>query len=166
MNKNRKGISPVVATVLIILITVAAVTIIWAAVIPMVRDKLGSSMTCLDAVSQIQLLNGGYTCKASNDNNVSIQIKRLSKPFDLADIQVLISSGGDTTTFRIMDDATTLIPIGANIPLPSVNEEKVYIINTSSIVGTINMVQIASIVGVGSSEEICDVSATLVLQNC
>lgn len=38
--RNNKGISAVVATVLIILITVAAVTIIWAAIIPMINDAL------------------------------------------------------------------------------------------------------------------------------
>ena len=37
--KNKKGISAIVATVLIILITVAAVTIIWAAIIPMIPGK-------------------------------------------------------------------------------------------------------------------------------
>ncbi len=166
MYKNKKGISPVVATVLIILITVAAVTVIWAAIIPMVRERLGSSMTCSDAMTQIRLLNEGYTCKASDGRNVSIQIKRLSKPFNLADIQVLVSAGGDTTMFKIKNDTTTIIPIGADVPLPGANEEKVYIINTSSVAGAISMVQIAPIVGVGSSEEICDVSATWALQDC
>lgn len=35
--KDKKGISAIAATVLIILITVAAVTIIWAAIIPMIK---------------------------------------------------------------------------------------------------------------------------------
>ena len=37
---NKKGVSVIVATVLIILITVAAVTIIWAAVIPIADEHL------------------------------------------------------------------------------------------------------------------------------
>lgn len=165
MNKNKKAISAVVATVLIILITVAAVTIIWKGVLPFV-DKLEGSTVCLDAVQQIRLLDDGYTCRASNGANVSIQIKHLAKTFDLSDIQVLVSAGGDTTMFRIGNATTTLIPTGSNIPLPNANEERVYVINTSSVSGTINKVQVAPIVGVGNMEQICDVSAAQILQDC
>jgi len=49
MKNNKKGISAIVATVLIILITVAAVTIIWAAIIPMIQDQIGGSTECFDA---------------------------------------------------------------------------------------------------------------------
>ena len=80
---NKKGISAVVATVLIILITVAAVTIIWAAIIPMINGQLDRSIVCLDAVSQVQLNDNGYTCKKSN-GDVSIQISRGSKDFNLS----------------------------------------------------------------------------------
>jgi len=166
MVKNKKGISAIVATVLIILITVAAVTIIWAAVIPMISNKLEAGTVCLDAVSQIQLLDEGYTCRASNGDNVSIQIKHLAKSFELADVQVLVSAGGDTTVFEISNDTTTLVPIGSDISLPGINEEKVYIINTSLITGTINEVKIAPVVAVGNSKEVCDVSSTRTLQDC
>ncbi len=50
---NKKGISAIVATVLIILITVAAITIIWAAIIPMISNQLESGTVCLDAVSGV-----------------------------------------------------------------------------------------------------------------
>jgi hypothetical protein len=166
INKNKKAISAVVATVLIILITVAAVTIIWAAVVPLINDKLKSGTVCLDAVSQIQLLDEGYTCKASDGHNISIQVKHLNKMFDLTDIQVLVSAGGDTTVFRVENDTTTLVPTGTNIPLPSANEEKVYVIDTHLIVGDISEVQIAPIVGVGGAEQFCDISSVKVLKNC
>jgi len=41
---NKKAISAVVATVLIILITVAAVTILWASIIPMITNKLSQEL--------------------------------------------------------------------------------------------------------------------------
>jgi len=166
ISKNKKAISAVVATVLIILITVAAVTIIWAAVIPMISNKLESGTVCLDAVSQIQLLDEGYTCKASDGRNVSIQVKHLSKDFKLSDIQVLVSAGGNTKMFKVSNDTSTIIPIGTSIPMPGVNEEKVYVINTSSIMGTITDVQIAPIVSTGNTQEICDVSNKRTLLNC
>ena len=166
MNMNKKGISAIVATVLIILITVAAVTVIWAAVLPMITNKLESGQTCLEAVADVRLLNEGYTCRESNGDNVSLQIKHLSGDFDLVDVQVLVSSGGDTTTFKLSDNVTTLVPTGISIPFPGVNEEKVYVINTSGITGTISEVQIAPVVATGNIEEICDASFTVTLRNC
>ncbi|MCH7850554.1 MAG: hypothetical protein IH845_02830 [Nanoarchaeota archaeon] len=72
MNYNKKGISAVVATVLIILITVAAVTIIWAAIIPMINNQLASGTLCLDAVSQVGISDAGFTCFQIEGCSVSI----------------------------------------------------------------------------------------------
>ena len=64
MNRlNKKAVSAVVATVLIIMITVAAVGIIWAAIIPMVQNSLNKGTICNDALSDITLIaEKGYTC--------------------------------------------------------------------------------------------------------
>jgi len=160
---KKKGISAVVATVLIILITVAAVAIIWAGVLPIV-DRLKSGTVCIDAMG-VQLLEG-YTCVSSDGHNGSIQVGHGAKSFNLADLQVLISAGGDTTVFTITNYTSTLVPTSESVPLPGVNEEKVYVINTSAITGTIEQVQIAPIISVGNTEETCEVSATRVLRVC
>ena len=47
--KNKKAISDVIATILIVMITVVAIGVVWIAVLPMVRDNLGSSDVCKDA---------------------------------------------------------------------------------------------------------------------
>ena len=161
---NKKGISAIVATVLIILITVAAVTIIWAAIIPMISNQLESGTICLDAVSQVQLLDSGYTCVDATGNNISIQVKRGAKAFDLADIQVLISAGGTTTPISLVDDEG----YDALTELPGPNEEKVFVIDTSTIAdkANINKVQIAPVVTVGATSEACDISATKTLTEC
>ena len=136
---------------MVILITVAAVTIVWAAIIPMVNDQLGRGTICLDAVSQISLANEGYTCK--NAENISLQIKRGAKTFDLASVQILISDKGSTTPYSITSD------------LPGANEEKVFIIVTGDTT-TIDKVQIAPVVTIGNSEVTCDVSASKALLDC
>ena len=68
---NKKGISAIVATVLIILITVAAVTIIWAAIIPMIDDQInmnkfeislnGSIVSSIEykTVSSLEMIESG-----------------------------------------------------------------------------------------------------------
>jgi len=161
MKNNKKGISAIVATVLIILITVAAVTIIWAAIIPMISNQLESGTICLDAVSQIQLLDQGYTCWNKDGNNVSIQIKHGAKAFVLEDIQVLVSSGGSTISLSVIDNSTAV----DSSDLPGVNEEKVFEVETG-VLTDVDKVHIAPIVQVGNTQETCDVSATKVIQPC
>ena len=65
---NKRGISDVVATVLIILVTVAAATIVWITVIPMIQNKMAPGTACLDALSQVEIgVAEGYTCYESVD---------------------------------------------------------------------------------------------------
>ena len=63
LGKGKKGISPVIATILLILITVAAVAIIWAAIIPMIRDNLTKITQGTDAQTQLEIdKTSGLTC--------------------------------------------------------------------------------------------------------
>ena len=151
--KNKRGISAVVATVLIILITVAAVTIIWAAIIPMIKQQISGGTMCLDAVSQVGLVTaGGYTC-ITTDGEVQLQVSHGPKNFSLAGIQVLVSEGGSTTSETIKTG------------LPGANEEKV-ITTADSTYANADKVSIAPIVIVGNTEETCDISATAILSAC
>jgi flagellin-like protein len=59
MGFDRRGISPVIATVLVILVTLVAVTIIWGAIVPLVEDKLESSKACFGLE---QVLDITYGC--------------------------------------------------------------------------------------------------------
>ena len=152
--KNKKGISAIIATVMIILITVAAVSIVWAAIIPMIRNQLETATVCVDAVSQIQIMNKGYTCVDRTSGNVSVQVSRGAKEFDLVNIDVLVSAKGNTQTFPA---------IGV---MPDSNEERVYVIATGMNADDIESVQIAPIITTGNSEKTCDVSSTVVLRAC
>jgi len=158
---NKKGISAVVATVLIILITVAAVTIVWTAIIPMINTQLDDGTACFNGVSQIQL-NSEYTCRNLANNIVSIQISRGAKVFDLADIQVMFSSGGNTNAYNLMN-------ISPSSNLPNINEEKVYTIVASTIGGNISAIdeiQIAPIISVKNVQSACGVSDQIALRDC
>jgi flagellin-like protein len=170
--KNKKGISAIVATVLIILITVAAVTIIWAAIIPMINNQLDKGTVCLDAVSQLTLVDAGYTCKnigtGAAMGNISIQLKHGAKDFALGDVQVLVSAGGDTQSKKLVADMG--IPATS---LPGSNEEKVFLVLTSgnftgnaANASKIDKIEIAPIVKVGNTQETCDVSSSKVLLKC
>lgn len=155
MKKNKKGISAVVATVLIILITVAAVTIIWAAIIPMVKDNLDRGTICLGAMSQLNILNKGYTCFDNPGDEVRVQVAHGPKDIGLAGIQVLVSDdSGGTTSYTESNTAN----------LPTVNGERV--ITVTHTIASAERVKIAPIVMVGNSEETCDALSAVDLKAC
>ncbi len=60
--KNKRGISPVIATVLIILITVAAIAALYSIVVPFVREGLERSSECLDYREIYSFEESGYNC--------------------------------------------------------------------------------------------------------
>jgi flagellin-like protein len=158
--KSKKGISAVVATVLIILITVAAVTIIWAAIIPMINNQLDRGSICLDAVSQVTLVDAGYTCintTVNGDGNYSIfiQAKHGAKDFRVKKIQALVSIDGNAVTREIIVPADQFGP----------NEIEVFNVSGPNF-NTSTKLEIAPIVAVGQTEETCDISATTTLTAC
>ncbi|MCK5321546.1 hypothetical protein KAJ38_03125 [Candidatus Pacearchaeota archaeon] len=157
---NKNGISAVVATVLIILITVAAITIVWAAIIPMINNQLDQGTICLDAVSQLSIMDAGYTCVDLGASELSIQIKKGAKNFELADIQVLISSGGNVESVNLVSSGAYKLE-----DLPGSNEEKVFILDIAGM-GTVDSVKIAPVVKVGNTQEACSVSSTKTLLEC
>ena len=151
MNK-KKGISAIVATVLIILITVAAVTIIWAAIIPMVTDSLASGTNCLAADRALTLENKGYTC-INSDGIVSVQVALGSDNVSLSGVQILISKDGSTKSETI------------ETGLPGVNGAKVLNTTDNDFLDA-DTVSIAPIVTVGGTKKTCTVSNEVALVAC
>lgn len=92
--KNSRGVSAVVATVLIIMITVASVAILWSTIIPMIKDSLGYSMS--EKASLIIVTDRGYTVYDSVNNRMTVQIQRGVDEVNLTGIQFIFSSDDDT----------------------------------------------------------------------
>ena len=157
MMNNKKGISAIVATVLIILITVAAVTIIWAAIIPMVT-QLDSVTACSTAVQQVQVEDKGYTCFNDVSNRIEVQVSRGAKDFNLTGLQILVVTAGTTDSYLLGDAAVTPSTV------PGGNEEVVYII--TGITGIPNEVKIAPVIALGKTDEVCDASSGVALRAC
>ena len=172
--KNKRGISAVVATVLIILITVAAVAIIWAAIIPMLSSQIGKSNACITAQSQLEIVdacaNKGNNIPPPNhiDPVLNITIKRGTGDFDLKDIALTIYKGGNSKTYKISNLSTKEIP--------NSGEQKKYVINGADIVsitgdqydviGNIDKVAIAAIVVTDNKETTCTTTPTFKVSKC
>ena len=160
---NKNAISAVVATVLIILITVAAVAIIWAAIIPMIKNQISGGTVCLDAVAALSV-KGDYTCKQANGNNITVQVAKAasgSSDFDLVGIRFIVHNAGKTKSYNTTSN------------LPGTNEERRFTIKDTDL-GTggndfikgAEGVSIAPVVKQGNQQKECDASSIATLRNC
>jgi FlaG/FlaF family flagellin (archaellin) len=99
--ERKKAISDIVSTVLIIMIAVAAVGIIGAIVVPMVRDSLQGGTGCLNALNDVSVEVDGTclslsNCTDGNCSNISVQVRKGSDATVVLEkllIQVMDSSG-------------------------------------------------------------------------
>ena len=158
---NKKGISAIVATVLIILITVAAVTIIWAAIIPMISNELGGATECFDASASLSVISD-YSCYNAGDENVSIQVSRATGDFELVGLEISVGLEGSSETVEVNASS-----------VPAANGAKVYTIVTNGTTGVYNIssdgadsASVAAIVKAGQTEKLCDGSAVTEIRAC
>jgi hypothetical protein len=100
---NKKAISDIVSTVLIIMIAVAAVGIIGAFVIPMIRDSLGLGQTCNSVISDLYIDgSSGFSCIDLEKDVISIQIKKGPEDIEYAGIKLsAIDKKGNSRPFYI-----------------------------------------------------------------
>jgi len=139
---NKKGIEALVATVLLILITIAAVGIIWGAIMPIIRQNIESSQNCLNAGIEVNMASG-YTYAAGN--NVSIQVSRSSSTINVTKIQLkVVDSNGNS---GLVDETS----------IPAPNTDKTYMIDSSlmGLTGAPKSVGVVAIIAIGNTAYTC-----------
>ncbi|MDO8516666.1 MAG: hypothetical protein Q7S33_00930 [Nanoarchaeota archaeon] len=103
---NKKALSTIVATVLIILITMAAVTVVWLAVMPLISKQTATSSSCFDAVTKVSLVEGS-SCYKVVEKDVSIQpgtspyMGGLDKTN--SKVKFIVKQGGSATPIESVD---------------------------------------------------------------
>lgn len=91
---NKKAISTVVATVLIVLITVAAVTILWVAIAPLIERDPGVGIACFNVQRALSIDNNRlYTCY---DNDVGVRVERAANTPELQGLELFVDIDGTT----------------------------------------------------------------------
>jgi hypothetical protein len=138
MVMQKRGISAIVATVLIILITVAAVTIIWATIIPMISK----STDFQDPDMRFDIVSSqGYTFYDQDAGRLYVQVKRGSDSENVVGLDIVVTSGGNSKTYSYGSDyvpgpnqaKTFIIDLGVNAPKPD-SIKVVPVINTGNTV--------------------------------
>jgi flagellin-like protein len=97
IRKEKRGISPVIATILLILITVAAVSIIWAFVLPFMKEKVGE----VDKNVDLSILTEqGFTYFDYANNISSVQVKKGEEDVNITQIIFIFEKQGETKEIR------------------------------------------------------------------
>lgn len=161
---NKKGIEPIIATVLLIVIVIAAAAIVWTVVVPFIKNQMTSSQSCVDTMGLA--IDKTWTCWNTEDSEnpyMQIKIVRDNKDFELTGLIFKFTDSKGTTTTNVSK---------ASIGLPKVLEERVYKFDIESmgIIGAfenkIVSVAVAPIVKSGNSDKTCDVTSTIDVEDC
>ncbi len=166
MKNAKKAVSALVATVLLILITVAAIGIIWSAVMPMINKATQYGQSCMNARLQIDT-DSGYTCYNAS-GVVLTNIVRGADDFVPSAIQLIVAGGGQSKVFKVVNNqaTTNVVMLGGatSLEIPGTNEEKTYVVTSG--LTTTSEVAVAPVVKVGNTEKVCDVSSRVALTAC
>ncbi|HUS48694.1 MAG TPA: hypothetical protein VMZ91_00875 [Candidatus Paceibacterota bacterium] len=163
---KRKALSPVITTVLLILVSVTAIVIISGVIIPFVRNSLTESKECFETAGQLTInTNSGYTCYYEDDEKITanITIKRGSAEIDLERFKISVSAGGIGKSFDIKSGETGVSMLGGGLEIPDAGEERTYSITTG-----LNLAEgvYAEVYPVMKSGKLCDSTDTAELEEC
>ena len=106
--KNKKGLSTVLATVIVLGITVAMGALVWAVVTNLVKGQLDESESCFGVLDQVKL-NNDYTCYNSTSDKVQFSISVGDISVDKILISVTFSGASQSAELTNESQALTNI---------------------------------------------------------
>lgn len=171
---NKRGISPVIATVLLLLLTVGAVALIATFLVPFVRDNLQSSTECVSYREYLQFDESfGYNCFDSNEN-YAVSVKAASAQKTVSDkvigLEVIFLGEGTSKKESIRRGsacATDLRMFGAQenctFKVPSPGEIMTYVYKGDAYY---QKVEVYPVINSEKGERICDKSGEIKLAAC
>jgi len=168
---SKKAVSEVIASVLLILVVIAAAGVIYGFVMPLIKTNIEESQKCSSAVLEIDT-ESGYTCYDPYENEVSVEIKRSEKDVEITGIQLQVYSAGKSTSATIRNGTVvdgireySQTAYGKNLTIPKKNEANTYVIDLSKI-GTPETVAVASLIKIGNTEKLCGASTKVAINTC
>ena len=166
--KNKKGISDVITTVLLIALTLVMVSVVWVVINNIVKSRLTDSGTCFETFGKISI-NKQYTCYNSSSKEFQFSIS--VGDIDLNEIIIQISGAGASSGVNLNNTSAAVQYLtsypnrGALTSLPSKNSGRTYLFNMTAagFTGEPDSISIAPIID-GNQ---CDFSETLTeIDNC
>jgi len=166
-NSNKKGISAIIATVILIALAVSAIAIVWVFVRGMVEEELGEAGACFEIYDKVTF-NDRFTCynATSNETVFSVSIGDV----EVDEILVGISAEGTSKSFSIRNETRienlAMWPSRSeDLKLPGKNEGLTYVLDMSGaqLTGSPRTIQISPVIK-GTQ---CDVSDSMIqIESC
>jgi flagellin-like protein len=160
----KRGVSPVIATVLLVVITLVAVAILASFVIPFVKKNLGSQ-ECFDVLGHLKFESSNYVCYLSGtDNRTGFSVR--ADDDNLIGFRAIFYAGGSSEPAEILNgtDGTTLNPqvfmLGGSsfLAMPQKGGVRTYVVH-----GVYEKVELYPILKSGTT---CDQSDSIELSRC
>jgi len=172
---NKRGVSAVIATVLLILLTVTAVAILAGFIVPFVRDSLEGSTACIDYTDYFKFEERfevgeqtlRYNCYNKDTGVHGAFVKagaaqaRISAEVDGFELVFLKAGGGDSARVSIPGSDTTRIG-GGSSSTPSPGEGFIYIYNAGTEIYDGEIAVYPRL----KSGKLCEKSDTITLREC
>ncbi|MGV8142613.1 MAG: archaellin/type IV pilin N-terminal domain-containing protein [Candidatus Pacearchaeota archaeon] len=166
---NKRGVSPVVATVLLLVLTVGLAAVIFSFVIPFVNDQLGNSKACLKVLDGVEFADSKFNCYNSSltsgtgfETGFSFKVK---KPEVLGVRVSFIDDNGNSEVkdFPYTVDDSRFKAVGASYGpaldnFPASGGQRTYIIN--------NKYSKAEIAPMTETGDVCAVSDVVEFSPC
>jgi len=152
---SKRGISPVVSTVLLIVIGIAAIGIIVGIIFPMIKGSLGKGKSCFDLREYFKIApSDEFTCYNITSDTTKLMVERGMENMSVKGFVVSIVSGGASTRYDIYDGATGMQMLENsdftnNIKIPEPGEARTYLFNTINGMG-------AEIAVLQTDNSVCD----------
>lgn len=134
LKENRKGVSGVVAMVIMIALVMAAVGVVWVVVNNLIGEQIEGTESCFGIFDKINI-DRGYTCYNSSSKELQFSVN--VGDIEVYEIRVAVSSAGTTSSFKLVGDSQ--ISNLKNYPdrtttivFPGKNSGRTYLFNMSS----------------------------------
>jgi len=138
MIKNKRGISGIVESILLVALTVAAAAILFVFVLGFVNDKLDNTKICSELQGQISVAQGQYTC--FNSSGTRIMIERGQKAEEIIGFRVSLKYSGTSKVFDIKQGIVSGVKMyngNSNLTIPAAGGSETYVFdnipNTESV---------------------------------
>jgi flagellin-like protein len=169
---SKKGLSAIVATVMIILITIVAAAILSGVVLPFIRTNLASSTECVSYKGYFTFNEDmGYTCSDGSLIGFSVNAGTLKQDslapngFEVVFVgtgtskSALVVAGNSTSSsvagIRLLDKTLTTLTV------PTSGEVETYVFNPGN--NVYNQIKIFPMI---QSGRICDQSDSIDIKSC
>ncbi len=156
LKKNKKGLSAIVITVILVALSMAAIVLVWVFVSNMLNKQISSSESCFGNYDKVKL-NGQYTCYDSSEDTVRFSL--IIGDIQVSKIIVSISSASAVKSYTLTNanqsvTGLTMYPSGSTtITLPGKNAGLTY--EATGFDSTVDSIEIAPVIN-GNQCEVSD----------